>query len=115
MEKRSIQMTENDSVSTVLCDVQTGDEVLVYDEEQHLKLTIKAQENIPYGNKIALHDITKGEKIIKYGEAAGVAYRSIPKGALVHVHNVRSLYLNIPETIIAEIIQEMHIHIEEKK
>ena len=115
MEKRSIQMTANDNVSTVLCDIQAGDEVLVYDDEQHLRFTLTAQENIPYGNKIALRDMAEGEKIIKYGEAAGITCRSIPKGALVHVHNVHSLYLNIPETIIEEIIQEMHIHTEEKQ
>ena len=108
-------MAGNDNVATMLCDAKAGEEVSVYDENHHQVRTMEAKDNIPYGNKIALYDIKKDEKIIKYGEKAGIVYRDITAGTLVHVHNVRSLFLDIPETIIEEIIQEMHISQEEKK
>ena len=115
LEKRAIQMAENDNVATMLCDAKAGEEVTVYDENHHQVRIMRAKDYIPYGNKIALYDIKKGEKIIKYGEAAGLVHHDIIAGMLAHVHNVRSLYLDIPETIIEEIIQEMHIQQEEKK
>lgn len=43
------------------------------------------------GHKKALKDIKSGEKIIKYGEAIGVATCSISAGEWVHTHNVKTL------------------------
>ena len=53
---------------------------------------IEALQEIPYGHKIALRDIKPGEFIIKYGVKIAVATQDIPKGAWVHLHNVRSEY-----------------------
>ena len=66
-------------------------------------------EAIPSGNKLALTDISKGEDIIKYGVVIGYASCDIPKGALVHVHNVRSHRINIPDGIITEILKQMNL------
>ena len=49
-----------------------------------------ANENIDLGHKIALSDIFKGEKVIKYGEVIGYAIQDIKKGDWVHVHNLQS-------------------------
>jgi len=49
-----------------------------------------AKENINFGHKIALTDIFKGEKVIKYGEMIGYAIQDIKKGDWVHVHNLQS-------------------------
>ena len=109
MEARPIQMDHHDNVATVLCDVRAGDPVQVYDEAQTLLCTVSALVPVPYGNKAALCGMDTGEHVVKYGEAVGVAIKPIRKGELVHVHNVRSMHLDIPETIIQDIISIMHI------
>ncbi|GMO56971.1 MAG: altronate dehydratase family protein [Treponemataceae bacterium] len=46
---------------------------------------------VPIGHKIALCDIAKGEKIIKYGTAIGRSTKAIAQGEHVHVHNMETL------------------------
>ena len=46
---------------------------------------------MPYGHKIAVKDIKKGELIMKYGEEIGIATKDIVKGEYVHVHNLDSM------------------------
>ncbi|HHX24704.1 MAG: UxaA family hydrolase [Tepidanaerobacteraceae bacterium] len=49
---------------------------------------IIAKEAIPFGFKIALKSINKGDSVIKYGEIIGIASKDITQGQLVHVHNL---------------------------
>ena len=58
---------------------------------------LEAGEAIPQGHKIALADIAEGALILRLGVPVGVAKTAIPKGRLVHVHNVASRYLNNDE------------------
>ncbi len=44
--------------------------------------------NLTDGHKYALHDIKKGENIIKYGQPIGHATANIKKGEHVHSHNL---------------------------
>ena len=53
-------------------------------------VTIRAQDPIPLGHKIALAEIAADESIIKYGHAIGRATAPIGKGHHVHVHNVKT-------------------------
>ena len=53
-------------------------------------VTVDLREKVPLGHKLALADIAEGQDIIEYGQRVGVAIRDIPRGAYVHVHNVRS-------------------------
>ena len=46
--------------------------------------------NLSDGHKYALHDIKKGEDIIKYGNPIGHATEDIKKGEHVHTHNVKT-------------------------
>ena len=55
---------------------------------------IVAGEPIPLGHKIALGDIESGAPIVRLGVPVGLATRAIAAGALVHIHNVRSRYLD---------------------
>ena len=49
---------------------------------------IHVTEKIPFGHKIAIREIAKGEKIIKYGEVIGEATTHIHPGQHTHVHNL---------------------------
>ena len=50
-----------------------------------------AQAAIPFGHKVALIPIAKGETVIKYGAPIGVTIEDIVPGQHVHVHNLRSV------------------------
>ncbi|MCI8852666.1 MAG: altronate dehydratase [Lachnospiraceae bacterium] len=47
-------------------------------------------EDIPQGHKFALQDVESGAPVIKYQEPIGVARESIPRGAWVHTHNLKT-------------------------
>jgi hypothetical protein len=55
---------------------------------------IVAREAIPLGHKVALGEIKAGSPIVRFGVPVGLATTSIAAGQLVHVHNVRSQYLD---------------------
>jgi len=50
--------------------------------------SLRAEEAIARGHKIATTPISAGSPIIKYGQVIGVATRDIARGTHVHVHNV---------------------------
>jgi len=58
---------------------------------------VDALEVIPQGHKVALGDISPDMLIIRFGMPIAVATSMIPKGHLVHVHNVASRYLKNDE------------------
>jgi (2R)-sulfolactate sulfo-lyase subunit beta len=47
-------------------------------------------EGIPVGHKIALKDLKAGDTVMKYGEDIGRVVADIPRGAHVHVHNLKT-------------------------
>lgn len=68
-----------DNVTTLL-DMQTG--------LDRLATGLRIAKGVPFGHKIALRDIARGERIVKYGVAIGIAQADISRGDHVHVHNV---------------------------
>ena len=58
---------------------------------------LQAGQAIPQGHKIALVDIETGALILRLGVPVGIAKATIPRGRLVHVHNIASRYLNNDE------------------
>ena len=53
-------------------------------------LQLTAVEGIPVGHKIALKDLKAGDTVMKYGEDIGRVVADIPRGAHVHVHNLKT-------------------------
>ena len=60
-------------------------------------LALAAEETIPQGHKIALANILQGALILRFGVPIAVTTADIPRGRLVHVHNVASRYLTNDE------------------
>lgn len=89
--KRAIQIDERDNVATVTSDVRAGGVVEVLSPEARVIGRPRVSKDVPFGHKIALTGLERGEEIIKYGEAIGVATVSIEEGAWVHTHNVESV------------------------
>ena len=89
-KKTNFVVNEKDSVATIL---QEG-------LEKGAKLEIKVGENselieltdeVRYGHKIAIKQIKKGEKVLKYGLTIGIASKDINVGEHVHIQNVESI------------------------
>jgi altronate dehydratase len=88
--KNAIQINEKDNVATVTSDISSGEKIEVLSSNGKVILKIIILEKIPFGHKIAIVDIKKDEKVVKYGEVIGVATRSMRLGDWVHTHNVES-------------------------
>ena len=84
--KRALIMHPSDNVATAVEEIQPGMDVAIPTGQG--TLTVRAAEAIPFGFKIALQDIARGEIIRKYGETIGIAGVPIAKGTLVHIHNL---------------------------
>ena len=83
LKEKFITTDPKDNVTTARIEVQ-ADTILSTDDET----TIKTKETIPFGHKMALGDIKKGDPAIKYGQRIGIATQDIAVGELVHTHNL---------------------------
>ena len=90
---KALRIDGGDNVATLLAEASKGERVEIISDEGVAITHVEPLEAIPFGHKIALTDIGEGERIIKYGEAIGVASRPIKRGEWVHTHNVESLRL----------------------
>ena len=86
----ALKVNDKDNVATIFAEQVQGGDVIQIRDKKGETTEVKALEAVPYGHKIALCDIKKGEEIIKYGEAIGAASRDIAAGDYVHIHNMDS-------------------------
>lgn len=86
-EYNALRINIKDNIAVALRTLEEGEEVNISDSIEKV-ITLK---NIPYGHKVAVNKIKKGDKIIKYGEYMGVSTEEIDIGEHVHVRNVRGL------------------------
>ena len=89
--KLALKVDDLDNVATIFADAITdGTRVEVRDKKGNME-EITVHGDVPYGHKIALCNIARGEHIMKYGEYIGAASCDIKKGDYVHVHNLEAL------------------------
>lgn len=88
--KKAIVMDTSDNVATALSALEQGDEVEVLSASREVIKTVKANDALPLGHKIALAEIASGSDVIKYGARIGRASKPISEGDYVHIHNVTS-------------------------
>jgi altronate dehydratase small subunit len=86
-----IVVDRRDNVATALRPLEQGESMEV--ELGGGTVTIRVRQAIPFGHKIALTALAKGDEVRKYGEVIGLATQRIAQGQHVHVHNVKG-----PET-----------------
>ena len=75
-----IRLHEADNVVIALQELEQGTGLS--------SLSLKLKDSIPRSHKIAIQKISKGEKVIRYGQIIGVAKQSIAAGEHVHSHNI---------------------------
>lgn len=83
----ALRLNIKDNIVVALNTIEIGEEVHFEGNDS----AMLAQDQIPYGHKVAICNIPGGEKIIKYGECMGISIKDIMKSEHVHVHNVRGL------------------------
>ena len=88
MKRTAIVLHPKDDVATALRDLRTGDTVMV--EINGRALEVVLLDDIPFGHKLALRHIRRGEHILKYGLPILKAREDIAIGRWVHTHNGRS-------------------------
>ncbi|MDD7652966.1 MAG: UxaA family hydrolase [Candidatus Faecousia sp.] len=89
--KLALKVDDLDNVATIFANgIVDGTQVEVRDKKGNSEI-MTVIGNVPYGHKIALRDIAKGEPIMKYGESIGAASHDIRKGEYVHVHNLDAM------------------------
>jgi len=83
-----IVLSDQDNVGVAIKHIAPGSDV----DQGGIRLT--SRDEVPIGHKIALRPIAAGDKIVKFGVPVGSATQPIAAGAHVHMHNVKSDYLN---------------------
>lgn len=90
-EKIALQVDDLDNVATIFAEnIRNGMAVQIRDKRGNsTEVTVRGE--VPYGHKIAVRPIARGEHIIKYGESIGAASADIGRGEYVHIHNMEAL------------------------
>ena len=93
MEERklALHVDDRDNVATIFANGITDGMVVEVRNKSGDTESIAVIGDVPYGHKIAVRYIAKGEGIIKYGESIGRASADIRKGEYVHIHNLEAL------------------------
>ena len=84
-QSKLLILNEVDNIAVLTADSVAG-EIL-----DGIKLI--ASKNITVGDKIALVDLSPGDKVFKYGFPIGTISQSVQKGEWIHTHNLKSDYL----------------------
>jgi len=88
VKSKVILLNIKDDVATALTDLKAGDKVTASLDGRTVDVVLT--QDVPFGHKVALRNIAKGEEILKYGMPIGRALCDIGVGEWVHVHNCRS-------------------------
>jgi len=89
MHVKALVVDKKDNVATALQRLEKGDVIEIEIGVDFADILLS--QTIPFGHKLALIDIDRGEPIVKYGEIIGLSTEKIGKGDLVHIHNVEGL------------------------
>jgi hypothetical protein len=86
--KECIVMHPNDSCAMALQKLTQGTHLQSVDDR-----VISLNHDIAMGHKFALRPIQRGGLVYKYGQVIGRATQPIAEGDWIHVHNIRSVYM----------------------
>ena len=95
--KRALMMNTKDNVATALEKLEGGVSARMILPSQEVFKELTPEKAIPSGHKIAVKQIRKGDQVLKYGHVIGNATQDIRPGDHVHVHNVMSNRMQMPE------------------
>ncbi|WP_111709390.1 UxaA family hydrolase [Lutibacter citreus] len=86
-KSKIIILHPSDNVGVIISDVKKGESIEISGG------IIKTISDITFGHKMALKNLSKGEKVKKYGVPIGIITSNVDAGGHVHIHNIESLYM----------------------
>lgn len=96
-----LKIRKEDVVAVALADIKKGSVIVCNGKE------IIVNADIPRGHKVAVTNINKGEKVIKYGFSIGTAKSNIKIGDHVHTHNVATALTSRSEYTYNHVVNEI--------
>ena len=87
--KLIVVLNDADNVATSLAPLAAQSCIEV--ELNGVSRAITVLDTIPFGHKLAIRPLARGDEVLKYGEVIGRASEAIEPGRWVHVHNVESI------------------------
>lgn len=81
-----LRLDESDNVAVALRTLKAGETIDVSASAEKTSLIV--DERISKGHKVALCDLSKGSRIVKYAQLIGLASTDIKAGQHVHTHNL---------------------------
>jgi (2R)-sulfolactate sulfo-lyase subunit alpha len=85
--RKLLRIHRDDNVLIVVTPIMSGDRDVIDGRE------VAFTQNVAIGHKVAARDIKAGEKVYKCGVPIGSAKETIPAGAHMHLHNLKSDYI----------------------
>ena len=79
-----------DNVATILSHEVKKGSIIPIDVDGKT-IEVAANVDIPFGHKVAISPIKKGETVFKYGLSIGIASQDIAVGDHVHLHNIEPM------------------------
>lgn len=80
-----------DGVGVVVVEgVKAGQNLTGWVMKEDQTITVKVNNDIPIGHKLALHDYNVGDTVMKYNTDIGKIVAPAKKGDHVHVHNLKT-------------------------
>lgn len=92
-DSRLLRLDPLDNVLVAIQTLEEGDRVTIDGRE------ITVPSRLTLGHKLAARDIRNGERILKYHMPIGSATRDIAMGEHVHLHNMKSDYIDTVEML----------------
>jgi hypothetical protein len=92
-DSRLLRLDPLDNVLVAIQTLEAGDRVTIDGRE------ITVPSRLTLGHKLAARDIRNGERILKYHMPIGSATRDIALGEHVHLHNMKSDYIDTVEML----------------
>ena len=86
-DRRLLRLAEGDNVLITTTSIPAGEELLV--DGQLVELAVP----VALGFKLAASDLEEGAVAVRFGMPIGRTTEAVARGALVHTHNLESLYL----------------------
>ena len=81
----------NDTVAIVVVEgVTAGMDLNAWIMDEDRTISLKAEQDIPIGHKVALKDMSTGDTVLKYGIDMGKVVAPIKAGQHAHVHNIKT-------------------------
>ena len=70
--------------------IKAGSELNAWIMDDDRTVSVKAQQDIPIGHKVAMKDMAVGDTVYKYGVDIGKVVVPIKAGEHAHVHNIKT-------------------------